>query len=279
MPMRTGFRTILLVAAVGLLAPPHVAATQAQPSLVPPPAQPAAPQPPQAQSAPAGDAKATSVKPYSPVAVTLPQPVTDASFQAFRRQLATAAQKKDRAALARLVVARGFFWQREDGDGADKRKSGIDNLSAAIGLGGRLADGWEMLAGAAEEMTLESSERAGVMCGPANPTFDDKAFEAMLKATETEDGDWGYPLRPGVEMRASAAPDAAVVERLGVHFVRILPHEKPAAAVGMTVRVAAPGGTIGHASIEAISPIAFDQFCYVKDGGGWKIAGFIGGDL
>ncbi len=34
------------------------------------------------------------------------------------------AGKKDRAALAKLVVAQGFFWDGEKGDQADKKKSG-----------------------------------------------------------------------------------------------------------------------------------------------------------
>src|SRR2546428_6468956 len=59
-------------------------------------------------------------KPYKPVAITLPKPVTDPSFEAFRKQLAGIAQKKDRAALARLV-ARSFFWVPEDRDIADRK--------------------------------------------------------------------------------------------------------------------------------------------------------------
>src|SRR5437667_7716753 len=85
-------------------------------------------------------------KPYQPVAVKLPEPLKDASFEAFRKQLATIAQKKDRAGLAR-VIARNFFWIPEDKDAADKSKSGIENLAKAIGgLDGRNAPGWELLA-------------------------------------------------------------------------------------------------------------------------------------
>ena len=53
---------------------------------------------------------------------------------AFRKQLAAVADKHDRAALAKLVVTKGFFWDRESGDGADRTKSGIDNFAKAIGL-------------------------------------------------------------------------------------------------------------------------------------------------
>src|SRR5581483_11560196 len=65
-------------------------------------------------------------KPYKAVTVTLPAPNTDPSLDAFRKQLGDAAKRKDRAALAALVVPKGFFWQREDGDSADAKKSGID---------------------------------------------------------------------------------------------------------------------------------------------------------
>jgi len=37
---------------------------------------------------------------------------SDASFDAFRKELAEIVKKKDRAALAGKVVAKGFFWQR-----------------------------------------------------------------------------------------------------------------------------------------------------------------------
>ena len=47
-------------------------------------------------------------KPYKVVAVKQPEAMKDPSFDAFRKQLITIAQKKDKAGLARLV-ARNFF--------------------------------------------------------------------------------------------------------------------------------------------------------------------------
>jgi hypothetical protein len=46
-------------------------------------------------------------KPYKPVAVTLPQPYNDPSFEAFRKQLGEIASHKDRAALADTGRERG----------------------------------------------------------------------------------------------------------------------------------------------------------------------------
>jgi hypothetical protein len=42
------------------------------------------------------------------------------------------------------------------------------------------------------------------------------------------------------------------------------------------VRVALPSGKVGFVSADALSPLGNDQVCYVKDGAGWKITGFIG---
>src|SRR6266478_3216154 len=113
-------------------------------------------------------------KPYKPVAIKLPQEMKDQSFQTFRKQLTTIAQKKDRAALAR-IIAQNFFWVPDDKDVADKRKSGIDNLSKAIGLEGRDPAGWEILAGFAGETTADPSpDHKGAICAPGEPAFDEK---------------------------------------------------------------------------------------------------------
>jgi hypothetical protein len=95
-----------------LLAGEAPAISQAQPrNQPPPPAKPA---------------------PYKIVAIKPPQPINDARLETLRKQIGEAVQKKDRAALAKLVVAQGFFWERENGDRADKRKSGADNLGTGL---------------------------------------------------------------------------------------------------------------------------------------------------
>jgi hypothetical protein len=92
------------------------------------------------------------------------------------------AGRTDPAALAGKVVARGFFWMADGGDKANKRKPGIDNLAAAIGLDNRDGAGWEILADSAEEETLEPiPDKKGVMCSPAAPVFDHKAAEQTAK--------------------------------------------------------------------------------------------------
>jgi len=284
--MRPVYPSLILLAALIASAPAVAQSQPPRPNQLPPPggapmqppqARPPGP-PPQVQQAPA------PAKPYKPLAFTMPAPVNDPSFEAFRKQLGDVANRKDRAALARLVVAQGFFWDSENGDKADKKKSGVDNLAAALGgFGGRDASGWEALAAAAQDPTLEPSEdHKGAMCGPAGPTIDEQSFEALAKETGTEAGDWAFPTTPTLEVRAGGQPNAPIVERLGMHLVRVLPDAAPQATqqqqqnAPQFVRVVTPSGKTGFVSEDTISPIGFDQICYVKDASGWKIAGYSG---
>jgi hypothetical protein len=247
----------------------------------PRPGQPAPP--PRGQAQPPQAAQPAPPKPYKLVPVTLAPPYNDPSFEAFRKQLADIASRKDRAALARLVVARNFFWMGEKGDRANRRKSGIDNLAAAIDLDAKDGSGWATLAEAAGEATLEPmSERKGVLCAPASPSFDEKAAEQLAKDTGTEPDDWGYPLKPGLEVRAAPQADAPVIEQLGMHLIRVMPEDEPHAGAQQPepplIRVVTPSGKVGYALEEALSSLDIEQICYIKEATGWKIAGYAGGD-
>jgi hypothetical protein len=221
-----------------------------------------------AQTAPPG--------PYKAIAITLPQPLDDPAFEAFRKQLAAAAEKKDRAALARLVVAQGFFWERENGDGADRKKSGLDNLTAALGLGRADSAGWDMLASYADDPTAAPNpEHAGAFCAPADPAFDPKAFQALLEATRTDEGEWGYPVSDSIEVHNAPQAAAPVTGRLPLALVRVAP--EATSNVPSYLRVVTPDGKAGYVSVDSIAPIGNDQICYGKAGGGWKITGYIGG--
>jgi hypothetical protein len=216
-------------------------------------------------------------KPYKAIPVTPAQPYNDPSFVVFRKQLGDIAGRKDRAALARLVV-RNFFWLGEKGDKADKKKSGIDNLAAAIELDNTDGSGWQGLAEAADEATLEPApQRKGIMCAPAIPNFDEMAAAQLAKDTGTSPSEWGYPSMPDVEVHAAANANAPVIEKLGVLLVRIMV-EQPDAGVAEPsfLRVVTPSGKVGYVPEELISSLQTDQLCYVKDATGWKIAGFAG---
>src|SRR5882724_5619484 len=126
-------------------------APQGQKGLPPGPgAQKGAPPPQQAQQpAPVPPA------PYTALAVAPPKPSTDASLAAFRKDLVAIAQKKDRAALAKLVLAKDFFWLKEEGNAAGK-KTGIDALATALKLASKDGSGWEMLGELASDETASA---------------------------------------------------------------------------------------------------------------------------
>jgi hypothetical protein len=187
-----------------------------------------------------------------------------------------AAQRKDRGGLAKLVVGQGFFWLRENGDRADKHKSGVENLAAALGLNNKDGAGWDMLASFADDpIGSPLPERKGALCAPADPSFDGKAFNDLMQATQTDADDWAYPVSNDVEVRAMPQASAAVVDKLAVAFVRVIPDDS--SNIPTFLRVVTPAGKIGYVAVDSIAPIGNDQICYVKDAGGWKIGGYIGG--
>jgi hypothetical protein len=245
------------------------------------PAPQPAPQPAQQQQQPqAQQQQPAPPKPYKPVSITMPKPVTDPSFESFRKQIGEVAQKKDRAALAKLVVEKGFFWDAESGDKADKNKPGADTLVTALRLDAPTGSGWDMLAGHAGDPTASpNKQHKGAVCGPAEPTFDGKQFEALIKASGTEPPEWGFPAKPGLEVRTTGQPNSPVVEKLAMTLIRILP-EETAPAQGQQsapmLRVVTPSGKVGFVSGEDIAPLGNEQLCYVKQGNNWLIAGYIG---
>ena len=225
--------------------------------------QPRAPQPP-------------PPAPYKPVAIVPPKPMDDAGFDALRKQLGEISQRKDRAGLAPLVVAKGFFWQREGGNRADKRKSGIDNLATALGLNNKDGAGWKILFSYSDDPTASAlPDHQGAVCAPAEPAFNAQEFAGLLKATQTDISEWGYPVSAGIEVHATPQANAPVIEQLGLTFVRVSPESTRGSAA--YVRIVTPAGKAGFVSVDAIAPTGNDQLCYVKDGSAWKIGGYIGG--
>ena len=219
------------------------------------------------------------VKPYRAVAATPPGPYNDPSFVAFRKQFADVAQHKDRAALAKLVAAQDFIWM-QDKDLADKSKSGIANLAMAIGLDAKDGSGWDSLAAYANDPTgAPLPDHPGVICAPADPSIDPKAFEALVEATQTEPPEWAYPMTNGVEMRSAPKPDAPVVEKLSLTLVRVLPDTIPPQDPSQPafLHVAAPSGKSGFVLADSFSGLGADQMCYAKEASGWKIVGYLGG--
>jgi hypothetical protein len=229
---------------------------------------------PQAQQQP----QAAPPKPYKVVAITPPQPMNDPSFEAFRKQVGAAADKKDKKTLADLV-SKSFFWMGEKGDKADKKKAGVDNLAKAINLDAKDGSGWDTLAGFASEATAAPyPEKKDTICAPADPQFDPQALEELAKATGTDEGEWGFATQPNLEMHATAQPNSPVVEKLGMHFIRVMDEGSEQQGDNPMIKVVAPSGKVGYVPADAVSPLGNDVVCYAKEGGAWKIAGFIGGE-
>lgn len=222
------------------------------------------------------------IKPYKIVATTLPLTINDPTFHTFRNQLGEIAVRKDKAALTKIVVAQGFFWRTEKGEKADKNKSGIDNLTAAIQLNAADGMGWDSLASYAFDPTAAPiAPIRGVICSPADPVFDDKELENLIKTTGVDLEDWGYPLITGIEVRSGRMANDPVIETLGLHFVRVVIEENaapPPDNQAPTIKVVTPSGKVGFLPSFAIAPLGNDQLCYRKEGADWKIAGFIGGE-
>ena len=62
-------------------------------------------------------------------------------------------------------------------------------------------------------------------------------------------------------------------------LVRVLADDSPANAVTAAfLKVVTPSGKVGYVPVETVLPIGGEQLCYVKEGGSWKIAGFLGGE-
>jgi hypothetical protein len=219
------------------------------------------------------------IKPYQALALTLPKEFNDPSFLAFRKQLGDIAEHKDKAALGKIVVGQGFFWM-QDKDVAAKKKSGLANLVTALDLDAKDGSGWQYLVGYANEPTGEPlPDKPNVVCAPAEPDLDVKAFEALINATNTQPPEWGYPIKEGVEVRSAGKSDAPVVDKLGVTLVRVLTDNAPPDDPNKEafLHIATPSGKAGYVPLEAMSSLGTDQLCYTKDGGAWKITGYFGG--
>ena len=119
-------------------------------------------------------------------------------------------------------------------------------------------------------------DRKDTICAPADPVFNAQEFEALVKSTGTEESDWAYPTQTGLEVHSGPQPNSPVVEKLGMHFVRVMQDQN--AQPGPMMKVVTPSGKTGFVPAEALNPLGNDQLCYSKEAGGWKISGFIGGD-
>ena len=117
-------------------------------------------------------------------------------------------------------------------------------------------------------------------CAPADPVFDIKQLENLAKETGTNEAEWGYPVQPGVEVRAATQPNAPVIEKLGMHFVRVMEDDGPEPAAQPDAD-AQGGRAVGQGRLRPgrrRQPARQRPALLRKDASGWKIAGFVGGE-
>jgi hypothetical protein len=225
-------------------------------------------------------AKRPPEKSYKPISLTIAAGPADPSFASFRQELAGVAKNRVYAELVRLVVAQGFFWAGDFAGGFDPRKSSAENFAAAIRLERGDGMGWNRLAAfAALPDATPMPSWPGVICAPSRPQFDEVEFDRMNTAAMSPAG-WVYPRAAGVAMRAAPKTTAGVIERLGLHLVRLLGYEASEIDSDSTrtawAQVAAPSGKTGYAAPGTMFPLRGDQLCYVKDmTGRWRIAGYV----
>jgi hypothetical protein len=224
----------------------------------------------------------TGARSFERVKVTPPPAPNDPSFAAFRQNLASVARGRVFDELARNVVPQGFFWDRDFADGFDPKKSGAENLAAAIRLEQGSGIGWERLADfAAEPTATEIPAAPGVLCAPGRPAFDQDDFDRLVEATRSSATDWVFPRAEGLELHASPRSASAIVEKLGGYFVRVIHFDTtPANAEPLHTswaRIVAPSGKIGYAAPNTLASLSAPQLCYLKDiTSRWHITGFVG---
>jgi hypothetical protein len=211
--------------------------------------------------------------------VTIAPALDDPSFAGFRQELAEAAKKRVYGELARLVVTQGFFWAGDLAKDFNPKRPAVENFAAAIRLEGESGGGWSALAAfAALPDAAPMASRPGVICAPTRPQFDEIDFDRVNTAAISPAG-WLYPRAAGVAMRAAPQPTAAVIEKLGLHLVRLLGYEgetQPDSVRDAWARVAAPDGKTGFVAPGALYPLSGDRLCYLKDvTGRWRIAGYV----
>ncbi|MGD9767728.1 MAG: hypothetical protein AB7U62_08790 [Pseudolabrys sp.] len=211
---------------------------------------------------------------YATIPIVRPVQPADADFATFRQTLAEAAARKDAAAVNALVTAQGFFWEREVGTlppAADT--PGASLLQEALALNDQASHGWAALARfAADPAPATAPGRAGVVCTPAYPVFNEPALRAAMIATGSDVYDWAYPATDTVPVLSRPHADAKPVATPGAALVHVLAWDRHGFA-----EVALPDGRPGYVATAQVTALISDQLCYIKTDAGWRIGGYIGG--
>ena len=76
----------------------------------------------------------------------------------------------------------------------------------------------------------------------------------------------------------STKPNSPVIDMLAMNLVRVLDSEESSDDAGAPLKVVTPAGKVGYVDSDAVAALMFDQLCYSKEVGSWKIFGYAGGD-
>ena len=192
----------------------------AAPGQLPPPAASAVSRSSAAQAAPP-PAAAAAAKPYKAVAISAPAPVTDPSFEAFRKQSAPSPRRRTArrwpAGVAELLLdgREGRQGRQEEARHRKSRQGDPARRQGRLRAGTRSRRFAPIRPARRFRTARTRSARRPIRRSTA------RSSRRSPKSTGTDEGDWAYPTQPGLEVHGGAQPNAPVVEKLGMHFVRV----------------------------------------------------------
>ena len=188
------------------------------------------------------------------------------------------------AELAPLVLAQGFFWDRDFGQRFDPRKPAVDNLAAAIALEQGNGIGWDALAAFAAEPAVEPLDsRPGVDLRAGAPGLRQRRVLQAARRHLYERHRLGLSARRrNAGARRAAARTRPRSARSGCISSACSASRAPTA----NRRPAATNGraspcrtaSTGFVAPGSLMSLTAERLCYIKDlVGGWRIAGYIAG--
>ena len=229
-------------------------------------------------------AQQSAQQPYAPVRVSIGDlGIRDPSFVAFRDRMREIIRSRDRARW-RGAVSPQFRFLKDLGGGFDKRKSAVQNAEDAMRFDSVGEDGkpdrnagWKTLEAFFARPFGHSDIAQRSLCAPARPRYNEKAFEALLKRTDTSAlGDW-EAIGPNVNVHAAPRHTSPVIEQTGLIFIRT-EHRQSDGALRGWKRVVTPSGKPGFIREDSISSIFEAQLCAAKNNRGeWRIVYWVGG--
>ena len=229
--------------------------------------------------------------PYPEVKVKLSESYKpDAAFEKMRAAFASAAAKKDAAAIFALVGPT-FVWTMNGAlvDKFDMGRDAVHNFKVVFGfreygknVDGGVEDGpfWDSLATFADDKSYYKADDAGnLICGPMSAEVaDNDVFEKAGNKLATEDSEVNWYFTLGETAVAKAPNDKGPpIAKLGIVAVPVLEvfPKSDDQANPTHLQVLLPSGKTGWIPAAAARPLGGNRLCYAKTvSGDWKIVNF-----